>query len=317
MSNLKVGLIGTGNMGQNHLRILSMMKDVDLVFIYDLDFEKTETLAKLNNTSAAKNLEDALKTVDAIIIATPTSTHFEYIKRVSALVKNIFVEKPLTDSLATSQEVLQLVKQKDLKIQVGFIERFNPAIVALKSVLKKENVINIDFSRTNKLSSRITDVDVIMDLMIHDIDLALFLSGAVDSVQAYGVEENNFIAFAKVTLRHKNGAFSNITASRITEKRIRHISVTCRDTYIDCNLLSKEVNINKQTIEQYNDDMSISSQQQTIDIKPQEALLSELLGFVSFVQEGQEEGIPVAETAFEAIKIIDEIYRVMDVRKLS
>lgn len=321
MSKFKVGLIGTGNMGQNHLRVLSMMKDVDLVFIYDLDSSKADELAKQYATLAVQNLENALDNildnVDAIIITTPTSTHYDYIKKVSCKVKNIFVEKPLTDSLKTSIEIYELSKKEKLNIQVGFIERFNPAIVALKSVLKVENIINIDFWRTNKLSARITDVDVVMDLMIHDIDLALYLNGPVVNVSAYGVQENNFISFANVTLKHASGAFSNITASRITEKRIRHISATCRDMYIDCNLLSKEVRINKQTVEQYNDEMSISSQQQTIDIKPQEALLSELIAFINFIKDGNSDRIPNAENALSAMRIIDQVYHCIDIRSLT
>ena len=276
----KIGLLGIGVMGQNHLRNLSMLKQVEIAFIYDLDKQACDKISKIYNVPVSNNLESDLKGLDGIIIATPTFTHFDYIKLVSKYVKNIFVEKPLTSTLETSKEVAKLAKELNLKIQVGFIERYNPAVVALQNVISNsKNTIAIDFSRTNKVSSRITDVDVIMDLMIHDIDLALKFNGEVDKIYAHGYIKNQMIEYARAIITHKNGSFSNILASRITEKRTRNICVTCDDKYIDCNLLSKEIFVNKQTIEQYIDNVSISSKIEIVDVRPQEALLLELIDF--------------------------------------
>ncbi|WP_297943203.1 Gfo/Idh/MocA family oxidoreductase [uncultured Campylobacter sp.] len=276
----KIGLLGIGVMGQNHLRNLSMLKQVEIAFIYDLDKQACDKISKIYNVPVSDNLERDLKGVDGVIIVTPTFTHFDYIKLVSKYVKNIFVEKPLTSTLETSKEVAKLAKELNLKIQVGFIERYNPAVVALQNVISNsKNTIAIDFSRTNKVSSRITDVDVIMDLMIHDIDLALKFNGEVDKIYAHGYIKNQMIEYARAIITHKNGSFSNILASRITEKRTRNICVTCDDKYIDCNLLSKEIFVNKQTIEQYIDNVSISSKIEIVDVRPQEALLLELIDF--------------------------------------
>ena len=276
----KIGLLGVGVMGQNHLRNLSMLKQVEIAFIYDLDKQACDKISKIYNVPVSDNLERDLKGVDGVIIVTPTFTHFDYIKLVSKYVKNIFVEKPLTSTLETSKEVAKLAKELNLKIQVGFIERYNPAVVALQNVISNsKNTIAIDFSRTNKVSSRITDVDVIMDLMIHDIDLALKFNGEVDKIYAHGYIKNQMIEYARAIITHKNGSFSNILASRITEKRTRNICVTCDDKYIDCNLLSKEIFVNKQTIEQYIDNVSISSKIEIVDVRPQEALLLELVDF--------------------------------------
>lgn len=276
----KIGLLGIGVMGQNHLRNLSMLKQVEIAFIYDLDKQACDKISKIYNVPVSNNLESDLKGLDGIIIATPTFTHFDYITLVSKYVKNIFVEKPLTSTLETSKEVAKLAKELNLKIQVGFIERYNPAVVALQNVISNsKNTIAIDFSRTNKVSSRITDVDVIMDLMIHDIDLALKFNGEVDKIYAHGYIKNQMIEYARAIITHKNGSFSNILASRITEKRTRNICVTCDDKYIDCNLLSKEIFVNKQTIEQYIDNVSISSKIEIVDVRPQEALLLELIDF--------------------------------------
>ncbi|MBU5613371.1 Gfo/Idh/MocA family oxidoreductase [Geomonas azotofigens] len=305
---IKVGLIGLGNMGRNHLRVLSMLKDVDLRFICDSDEARAAELSRQYGVRATANLEADLPGVDALVIVTPTSTHYDYIKLASRYVKEIFVEKPLTDTLESSAEILALAREHGVRIQVGFIERFNPAVMAVKKVLSNSSqVINIDFTRTNKVSSRITDVDVVTDLMIHDIDLALYLNGAARQVSAYGVLEGGMIAFARATLTHANGAYSNITASRITEKRLRHISVTCSDMYVDCNLLRKEVMINKQSIEQYYEKVSISSKEETIDVRPEEALLSELMAFVQSVGNPGAEGIPSALDGYQAMEIARQV----------
>jgi len=174
-------------------------------------------------------------------------------------------------------------------------------------VIKNSNhIINIDFSRTNKVSSRITDVDVVIDLMIHDIDLALHINGKPIKIEAHGYIKDDLTEYARAIITHENGAFSNIVASRITEKRIRHISATCDDMYIDCNLLSKEVFVNKQTIEQYLENVSISSKEETIDVRPQEGLLLELMDFVKLCQ-GANVSVPDENDALLAIEVANEV----------
>lgn len=305
---LRVGLIGLGNMGRNHLRILSMLKNVDLVFIHDTESARVAELAAQYDCHASTDLDTDLARVDAVVLVTPTSTHYDYIRRASHHLKSIFVEKPLTDTLESSIAVVDLARETGLRIQVGFIERFNPAVMALQKVIgDSDRIINIDFSRTNKVSKRITDVDVVTDLMIHDIDLALYLNGPANNVEAYGVLEGGMIEFARATIGHANGAFSSITASRITEKRIRKIEVTCVDKYIDCNLLRKEVLINKQTIEQYYEKVSISSKEETIDVRPEEALLSELMAFVAYAGGSNVVSVPSELDGLNAMKVAQRV----------
>lgn len=310
MNNIvKIGLLGVGKMGQNHLRNLAMLKQVEIVFIYDFDKEMCEKMSKQYSVKVSKNLEEDLQYVDGVVIVTPTFTHSDYIKQVSKYVKNIFVEKPLTDTLESSLDIVNLAKEKDLNIQVGFIERYNSAVVALEKVIKNSNhIINIDFSRTNKVSSRITDVDVVIDLMIHDLDLALHINGKPKKIEAHGYIKENMIEYARAIITHENGSFSNVIASRITEKRIRHISATCDDMYIDCNLLSKEVFVNKQTIEQYLENVSISSKEETIDVRPQEGLLLELIDFVKLCQ-GECVCIPNEDDGLLAMEVANEIQK--------
>lgn len=308
---IKIGLLGIGKMGQNHLRNLAMLKQVEITFIYDFDKATCEMLSTQYGVKVSQNLEEDLQKVDGVVIVTPTFTHSDYIKQVAKYVKNIFVEKPLTNTLESSKEIVTLAKELELNIQVGFIERYNSAVVALQKVIKNSNhIINIDFSRTNKVSSRITDVDVVIDLMIHDIDLALFLNGKPKKVEAHGYNKENMIEYARAIITHENGSFSNIVASRITEKRIRQISATCNDMYVDCNLLSKEVFVNKQSIEQYLDDVSISSKSETIDVRPQEGLLLELLDFVKLCQ-GEKVAIPNEDDGLLAMEVASSIQKII------
>lgn len=306
---VKLGLIGLGQMGRNHLRVLSMLRGVDIAFIFDANFAHAQQLATQYGLQAVEDIQQAAAQVDAVVICTPTITHADYIQQLAPVVKNIFVEKPLAHSLAAADALAPLIKQFGTQIQVGFIERFNPAVAGLHRVLQDANrVINIDFTRTNRLSSRITDVDVISDLMIHDIDLALYLNGEVETVSAQGVVHDGLIEFASAQITHKNGCFSRLQASRITEKKIRLIQATCDDRFVDCDLLRKEIQIHRQSVVQQNsaEAYSISSQQETVAIGQQEALLSELQAFVSLAR-GDAVNIPDYAAGIESLRVCEAI----------
>lgn len=310
MRSLKVGLIGLGSMGRNHLRILSMLKTVNLEFIYDIDRELTQSLADKYGVRAAVDVAAEMRGVEALVIASPTTTHFDYaLMAIDSGLKNIFIEKPVTDSLENSERLSKLLADKGVLLQVGYIERFNPAVIELKKILSNsEKVISVDLTRTNKLSSRITDIDVILDLMIHDIDLALYLNGGVKSVFAHGCVDNDMIVFASAVLTHDNGRFSRITASRITEKRMRSINATCADMFVDCDLLKKEIFINKQIIHQAYENVKLASVEETVSVSAQETLLNELIAFVdSSLARTLSGDIPDIRAALVSMRIADEI----------
>lgn len=308
---IKIGLIGLGNMGQNHLRVLSLLKSVELVFLYDLNSKAAKQLGETYGVQTHADLEQLLPHVDAVVICTPTVTHGDYIRKAAGHVKNIFVEKPMADTLEEAQALSVFAAEHGLNIQVGFIERFNPAVQQLKNVLDKSaQVVSIDFTRTNKLSARITDVDVVTDLMIHDIDLALYLNGPVRSVSAHGVAQGQMIDFASALLTHENGRFSRIQASRITEKKIRTIQATCVDMYVDCELVRKELLIHRQSEIQQQDGgpYTISAVEQTIEVRQQEALLTELQAFVAFCRT-QDVEVPTAADGLRSADICDQIQK--------
>jgi len=307
---LKVGLIGLGNMGRNHLRVLSMLKGVELAFVADANAEVAAKAGQLNGILGVVDPTPLLADVDAVVICTPTVTHADYIRMAAAHVKNIFVEKPLAATLDEASDIAAFAKEKGLNVQVGFIERFNPAVQALKTVLDRtERVISLDFTRTNKVSSRITDVDVVTDLMIHDIDLALYLNGRALSVAAHGFAHGSMIDFASALITHENGRFSRIQASRVTDKKIRQIEGTCVDMFVDCDLLRKEILINRQSEVRDSGSLpySISAIQETVAVPPQEALLTELQAFMSSCIQPGAVLIPGVDAGVDAMKICAQI----------
>lgn len=306
---LKVAILGIGNMGRNHLRILSMLKNVEVTNIFDFNEAELKKLSEQYQVPYTTNADEAISGTDAVVIVTPTSTHFEYFKLCAGKVKNVFIEKPLAETLEEALEIKALAENHDMYVQCGFIERFNPVVVELQRVLKNDEVINADFSRTNRLSSRITDVDVVLDLMIHDIDLALYLNGPVKSVLAYGKKENNLVAFASALIKHENGALSRVLASRMTEKKQRKIQVTTDKSYIDAELLRKELIVHKQSTvtQEAGQPYVVSSLEQQIEVKPQEALLVEHQAFISACNGQVNTNLPTIKSGVESLRISELI----------
>lgn len=308
---IKVGLIGLGNMGRNHLRILSLLKNIELTFIYDANLETAKRLADEYQVRHVEIPALHYGEVDAVVIAAPTKFHFQYINEVAGKVPNIFIEKPMTATLEEAKDVLTLQEKHGFNLMVGLIERFNPAIQELAKLVHQAKAINIDFIRTNKLSARIQDVDVVSDLMIHDIDLALYLNGAVKEVQAQGFVENGMIGYANATLIHENGAFSRIQASRLTEKKTRSVQATCVDMFIDCDLLRKEIIISRQSEvrEGQNQVYTIQSVQENVAVKLEEALQSELKAFIQSCNQAETMNAMLPKTAagYQSVVLCSQI----------
>ena len=302
---IKVSILGLGNMGRNHLRVLSMLKGADIAYVYDVNPDTLQALSAQYNVPYTDDPITAIEAADAVVIVTPTTTHFDYFKMCAGRVKNVFIEKPLAETLEQAQEIKQLAEQHGMFIQCGFIERFNPVVVELKRVLETDTVINADFTRTNRLSARITDVDVVLDLMIHDIDLALFLNGPIKSILAHGKKEHGLVAFASAIAVHENGALSRILASRMTEKKIRSIQVTSSNAYIDAELVRRELVLHKQSSISQEDCQQyvVSSLEQQIEVKNQEALLSQHQSFLAACHGELARELPTLYSGIESLRI--------------
>ncbi len=306
---LKVAILGIGNMGRNHLRVLSMLRGVEVTNIFDFNEDQLKKLSKQYQVPYTTDANVAIEGTDAVVIVTPTSTHFDYFTLCAGKVKNVFIEKPLAETLEESFEIKELSEKHNMFIQCGFIERFNPVVSELKRVIEKDEVINADFTRTNRLSSRITDVDVVLDLMIHDIDLALYLNGPVKSVVAHGKKEHGLVAFASALLQHENGSLSRILASRMTEKKQRSIQVTTDNAFIDAELVRKELIVHKQSTmtQEEGKPYVVSSLEQQIEVKPQEALLMEHQAFIAACNGDIASNLPTVNSGVESLRISELI----------
>lgn len=307
---LRIGVVGLGRMGQNHVRVLSLLAGVELAFVYDLDPATSAKVAARHGVPGATDLDAVLDGIDAVVIASPTTTHEEHVRRLLPRVGAFFVEKPLTDRLDTSRTLGEAIAARGALLQVGFIERFNPAVQQLKELLDaSQQVVTVDFARTNKISARITDVDVITDLMIHDIDLALYLNGPVAMVAAQGLAQGPMIDYASAYLTHSNGRFSRIQASRITDRKKRSIEATCLDRFIDCDLLRKEITLSRQAEEhqQAGGPYRITAIEEKIEVQPAEALVAELDAFVSRCRGIAVPHAPAAAEAIAAMEVCERI----------
>jgi predicted dehydrogenase len=241
MKKLRVGVIGVGYLGQFHAEKYVRMNDVDLVGVVDIDKSRAETVAEKVNTKAFIEHQALFGKVDAVSIAVPTPVHFVIAKDFLQNDIDIMIEKPITETTEEADELIHLAESRDLIIQVGHLERFNPAIVALKDIVKKP--MFIESHRLSIFQGRCTDVSVVLDLMIHDIDLILnFVRSDISAVYASGVPVvSEHVDIANARLEFKSGCVANVTASRISTKNERKIRLFQRDAYVSVDFSKKEI----------------------------------------------------------------------------
>ena len=242
---IKIGVIGAGHLGKIHLKLLNSSKKFDLIGFYDIDKESSEELSKKEGYKYFSNLDNLLSNVDAVDIVSPTTTHFEIAKNVILKNKHVFIEKPITNKSENAKELIDLSMKNNIIGQVGHVERFNPAYVA--SIEHFNNPMFIESHRLSDFNPRGNDVSVIMDLMIHDIDIILnIVKSKVKEVKASGVSivsDSPDIANARIEFENK--CVANLTASRISLKKMRKTRIFQKDAYIAIDFLEKELQIVK------------------------------------------------------------------------
>ncbi|MBK7981748.1 MAG: Gfo/Idh/MocA family oxidoreductase [Ignavibacteriae bacterium] len=238
MKSLKVGILGTGHLGKIHTKLIKEVPRAELIGVYDLNYETAKAVANDNKTNCFNNLNEFLSSIDAVSIVATTSAHYELIKNAFEKNVHVFVEKPITSTIPQAEEVVKISHEKNLKLQVGHIERFNSALLSLEKYQLEPKFIQTD--RLAQFNPRGTDVAVVLDLMIHDIDIILSLvKSKVKEVRASGiavVSENVDIANARIEF--ENGAVANVTASRISQKKMRKMRMFQKDSYISVDFNS-------------------------------------------------------------------------------
>lgn len=247
---LKLGIVGAGHLGKIHIKCAKLVDDIELIGFYDSDATQSEKVASELGVQSFRDLDDLMTNVDAIDIVTPTLYHHEVAVRALQSGKHVFVEKPITRTVDEAKELVELAAQNNLKIQVGHVERFNPAFLAVGDLEFEPKFI--ESHRLATFNPRGTDVSVILDLMIHDIDVVLsIVHSDIKSIHASGVSVvSDTPDISNARIEFENGCVANLTASRLSMKQMRKMRVFRKDAYISVDFFEKQT----QVIQLHDDD---------------------------------------------------------------
>jgi len=315
MKKINLGVVGVGSMGRNHCRILQMMKDIDFSGVYDINRESCVDIGKKKNVKCFSSYRELLMNVDAVIIAVPTKYHYALTKQAIEQGRHVLVEKPFVTTMEEAEMLISLMEEKKVIVQVGHIERFNPAVEQLLGVVDNGKIISIDARRLGA-PGRSIDVDVILDLMIHDIDIILRIANSPPQhILAMGVSQGNeeSVDFASVLLSFEQGILANLTASRITQEKIRTLDITESERFIRTNYLTRELYIYRQTDSLITPSHSYRQENlvEKILVPYVEPLFAEVDHFIQAIRDNQypESGVYDAAKALEvALKIKEKLY---------
>lgn len=316
---LKAGVLGAGHLGKIHLKLLQQSTKYELIGFYDADTKASKKIEKEFGYKSFPSMEALIDACDMVDVVTPTIHHFECAKLVVEAGKHLFIEKPITQTVEEAEALLELVKKHGVKGQVGHVERFNPAYKAVQG--KFENPMFIEAHRLAEFNPRGTDVPVVLDLMIHDIDAILnVVNSPVKKISASGVSvisETPDIANARIEF--ENGCVANLTASRISMKKMRKARFFQRDAYISVDFLDKKCEVVKmKDAPKESDDFAMIltnaegvKKQIYFDnptISPNNAILEELETFADAITT---DGTPVVtlEQATEALRVALQIIK--------
>ena len=317
MDQLRIGVIGTGHMGRNHVRNLADEKRFDLIGIYDKDVSQAEKLAIEYDTKAYDSVESLLENVEAVVIAVPSSLHKEVGLKVAEHGVNALIEKPLATNSEDAKEIASEFKKRNLKLQVGHIERFNAVVTELSKILDGKKVFYLEAHRYSPFSGsgRITDTSVVEDLMIHDIDIVCSLMENSEVTEIDGSGEcirSGATDFATCVLKFASNAHAVINASRVSQNKERTLEIHTEDSIIYADLLSKTLTITKNTDIMIESEHSGTYKQdavvQKVFVPIVEPLRAELKSFYEAVKNGQDILVD-GDTAIRAIRICEEVIK--------
>jgi len=241
---VKVGVIGAGVMGTNHARIFSEMENVVLAGIYDQEYSNALLVAKKNGCKAFHSLGELLNSdIDAVSIAVPTSSHKPVALAAIEKGKHVLLEKPIAGTIADAEEIINAARDAKVILMIGHVERFNPVVNKIKELIAEEDIISISFKRVGPLPPRIKDAGVIIDLGIHDIDLARYLTGE-DIEEVYCVTSKNVAKYedsSNILLRTITGKSIQITTNWVTPFKLRQVEVITKKKLLICNLITQQI----------------------------------------------------------------------------
>lgn len=300
MDKVRVGIIGVGYLGMQHARILSYLEEAELKGVADVDFKKAVEIGNRHGVGYFQNYEDMLDEIDAAIVSTPTSEHFLISMNLLRRGKSVLVEKPITETVEQGEQLVGQAQKNGLVLQVGHLERFNPAVEAVENIIKEPKFIEVQ--RLGSFSARSLDIDVILDLMIHDLDIIMaMIKDEVSIIRASGIHVlSEKIDIANARLEFKTGCVATLTASRVHQGKVRKLRIFEPTVYYSIDYIDQEVKV-----------FPLNGRQtdiKTLRIQKEEPLKKELRNFLESVQTGRtskvsgEEGLRALRLAYSVLK---------------
>jgi predicted dehydrogenase len=300
MTQVRVGIIGVGYLGMQHARILSYLEEAELKGVADIDFKKAVEIGNRHGVSYCQNYEEMMDEIDAAIVATPTSEHFAVSLNLLRHGKSVLVEKPITETVDQGEQLVEEAKRQGLVLQVGHLERFNPAVEAVENMIREPKFIEVQ--RLGSFSARSLDIDVVLDLMIHDLDIIMALiRDEVSIIRASGIHVlSDKIDIANARLEFKGGCVATLTASRVHQGKVRKLRIFEPTVYYSIDYIDQEVKVFP--LDRRQTDIK------TLRIQKEEPLKKELLNFLECIRVGKtskvtgEEGLRALRLAHSVLK---------------
>lgn len=313
---IKLGIIGVGSMGKNHLRVsLELGSSYEVVGIYDTSEETAQKMADTYGVKVFNDLDKLIKEADALVVSTPSSLHKEIGIKIGKAKKHALVEKPICLNTKDAKELTAAFKNSVL--MVGHIERYNPVITELSKILKKEEIIGIEARRCSSYDPRIFDASVVMDLMIHDLDIIIndLCLENIKEIKGYGnnMHSPKKLDYVQAMLKFDNDVVCSILASRSTEEKVREINIHTKNKYIVADLLQKKLVLNTRTNVNMSDEQVYKQEglQELIMVPFIEPLKAEHMEFISSIKENR---IPKtgAEVSTRSLEIAEKIEKMAE-----
>jgi len=300
MDQVRVGIIGVGYLGTQHARILSYLEEADLKGVADIDFKKAVEIGNRHGVAYYQNYEEMMGEIDAAIVATPTSEHHPISLNLLRNGKSVLVEKPITETVEQGEELVGEAKSSGLVLQVGHLERFNPAVEAVETMIREPRFVEVQ--RLGSFSARSLDIDVVLDLMIHDLDIIMALiKDEVSVIRASGIHVlSDKIDIANARLEFKGGCVATLTASRVHQGKVRKLRIFEPTVYYSIDYIDQEVVVFP--LDRRQTDIK------TLRIQKEEPLKKELRNFLDCIRLGKtskvtgEEGLRALRLAHSVLK---------------
>jgi predicted dehydrogenase len=311
-NKLRVGVIGVGHLGEYHVQKYKTMPTVELVGVVDTNMDRADEIARRYSTRAFGHHGEILDMVNGVSLAVPTEMHFKVAKDILTNGVHLLIEKPITYSVGHANTLINMAHEKDVIVQVGHVERFNPAVVKMESMLNRP--IFIESQRLNLFTTRGTDVDVVLDLMIHDLDIILHsVPSEVKEVHSVGMSViTGKTDIANVRMIFENGTVANLTASRVSNKTLRKIRIFQPDAYFSVDCVKREISVTQLDGEMKDSDDFPQITSKKMRYPDSDPLGDQISSFVNAIIKGSEP-VVTGRDGLKALKvalgIIDQIER--------